>query len=66
MLKRLLGRLALVDKAPEKMGEVDVEWVNESPRFVPKDYGLLLGERSTHPDLVTVGDKDETTGNASA
>jgi len=50
----------VVDEAPEQMGKVNVEWVNKDPRFVPKDYGLLLGERSTHPNLVTVGDEDET------
>ena len=45
---------ALVDETPKKMGEVDVEWVNEGPRFVPENYGLLLGERSTYSNLVTV------------
>ena len=44
------------------MGKVNVEWVDESPGFVPKNYGLLLGERRAHPDLVTVGDEDETAG----
>jgi len=41
------------------MGKVDVEGVNEDPRLVPKDYGLLLGERPTHANFVTVGDEDE-------
>ena len=62
MLKRLIGRPTLVDKTPEKMGKVDVKWVNEGPGFVPKNYSLLLGERCTHPDLVTVRIEDETTG----
>lgn len=61
MLERLNGRFALVDKASEKMGKVDVEWVNEGPGFIPKNYGLLLGERSADPKLVSIGDEDETT-----
>jgi hypothetical protein len=60
MLEGLVGRPALADETPEKMGKVDVEWVNEGPRFVPENYGLLLGERSTHPNLVAIGDEDET------
>ena len=43
------------------MGKVDVEWVNEGPGFIPKNYGLLLGERSADPKLVSIGDEDETT-----
>lgn len=59
MLKWLIRRPALVDEAPEQMGEVDVEWVYEDPRFIPKYYGLLLGKRPTHANFVTVGDEDE-------
>ena len=60
MLKGLVGRPTLVDEAPEKMGEVDVEWMNESSGFVPNNYCLLLGKWSTHPNLIAVGHKDET------
>jgi len=62
MLEGLVGRPALADEAPKKVGEVDIEWMNEGPGFVPENYGLLLGERSTHPKLVTVRDKNETAG----
>ena len=55
-----MGRLALVDKTPEKVSKIDVEWVDKSPGFVPKNYGLLLGEKSAHPNLVAVGNKDDT------
>jgi hypothetical protein len=64
VLKGLVGGFTLVDKKPKKMGEVDVKWMSEGPRFVPENYGLLLGERRTYPDLVTIGDEDETAGYA--
>lgn len=44
------------------MGKVNVEWMNECPGLVPKNYGLLFGEGPAHPNLVTIGDEDETTG----
>jgi hypothetical protein len=60
MLEGLIGRLALVDETTEKMGKVDVEWVSKCPRFVPKNYGLLFGKRSTRPDIVAIRDEDQT------
>ena len=59
-LEGLIGRLALVDETTEQMREVNVERMDEGARFIPEDYSLLFGKRSTHPKLVAIGDENET------
>ena len=60
MLEGHIGRLALVDETSEKMGEVDVERVHGGPGFVPNNYGLLFGQRSTYPKIIAICDEDQT------
>lgn len=48
-----------MEVAPNQMGELDKEWVDEGARDVSKNDGLLLGEREVYSLRDAVGEKNE-------